>query len=175
MSTEEIKKEQKVEFKRQCLMNAVYWPQYFKQSILPTWTFLAISPSIIVRFSKFKKSHTQQKEPVVSNTMVVVRTACLSSQVTTWRQIWNTAKLSAAAFYRRFLGWVIKKIRKEKTDTTGGHAVNGPKDPWPVSCRCPEPSPRWFVGDPTSLAHDTRLLQKAEGSGYPTLCIQSTQ
>ncbi len=53
MSTEEIKKEQKVEFKRQCLMNAVYWPQYFKQSILPTWTFLAISPSIIVRFSKF--------------------------------------------------------------------------------------------------------------------------
>ncbi len=32
---------------------------------------------------KFKKSHIQQKEPVVSNIMVVVRTACLSSQVTT--------------------------------------------------------------------------------------------
>ena len=58
--------------------------------ILPTGTFLVISPSIFVRFSKFKKSYSQQKEPVVSNMMVVVRTACLSSQVTTWRQIWNT-------------------------------------------------------------------------------------
>ncbi len=27
-----------------------------------------------------------------------------------------------------------------------------PEDPWPVSHHCPEP--RWFVRDPTSLAHD---------------------
>ena len=33
--------------------------------------------------------------------------------------------------------------------------VNGLKDPWPMSCRCPEP--RWFVGDPTSLARDNIL------------------
>ncbi len=30
--------------------------------------------------------------------------------------------------------------------------VNGLEDPWPVSRRCLEP--RWFVGDPTSLARD---------------------
>ena len=33
--------------------------------------------------------------------------------------------------------------------------VNGLKDPWPVSCRCLEP--RWFAGDPTSLARDNIL------------------
>ncbi len=32
------------------------------------------------------------------------------------------------------------------------HKVNGLEDPWPVSRHCPEP--RWFVGDPTSLARD---------------------
>ena len=30
--------------------------------------------------------------------------------------------------------------------------VRSLKGPWPVSCRCLEP--RWFVGDPTSLARD---------------------
>ena len=52
--------------------------------------FLAISHSIIVRFSKFKNWHTQENEPVVRKIMAVVRTACLSSQVTTWRQKRNT-------------------------------------------------------------------------------------
>ena len=42
--------------------------------------------------------------------------------------------------------------------------VNGPKDPWPVSCRCPEP--RWFVGNPTSLARDNIYGQVTSKSQY---------
>ncbi len=46
-------------------------------------------------------------------------------------------------------------------------SVNGLKGPWFVSCRCPEP--RWFNGDPTSLACDNIQtygpLQYIVGSG----------
>ncbi len=39
--------------------------------------------------------------------------------------------------------------------------------PGPMSCRCPEP--RWFVGDPTSLARDKtfRSVKLPMGSGWP--------
>ncbi len=60
-----------------------------KNKVCPL-TFLGISPLSLVRFWKFKNRHTQGKEPVVWDIMNVVRKACLSSPVTTWRQKGNT-------------------------------------------------------------------------------------
>ena len=48
-----------------------------------------------------------------------------------------------------------------------GFLVNRLEDPWPVSRCCLEP--RWFVGDPTSLAHNNIyvILYEKKREGKP--------
>ncbi len=61
----------------------------------------------------------------------------------------SDTKVSAAAFYRRFLGWVIKKIKRNK--------IYKWACPWPCVLSLPR-AQGGFVGDPTSLERDNIML-----------------
>ena len=73
-----------------------------------------ISPLSLDRFWKFKNWHTQEKEPVVWNIIIVVRKAFQSSHVTTWQQKGNTV-LTFTGFGSCFL--ILVSITME--DCTG--------------------------------------------------------
>ncbi len=94
--------------------------------------------------------HTSRSAPLISRDPRHVNQAGASGSVLSWRtcqsnDVWSEfiqvsdTKLSAVAFYRRFLGWVIKKIKRNKTDR-GGRAD------CKVNCNPRHPLILWSLG-----------------------------